>query len=241
MPSTHRGATAWSKYDKNSTVTVGSITIKEQSTPREMATPLRPDGIGTTTRCSSLKLLHDLKLNSNAHDDFARPANQWKVKAEEIGTYSLTPDATYTAKAKVSEIYKDLGLGSTVKKADVTVYVDGVEDASQPACDIKKGDDKTKFGGNGVLTVFYDDDADTITITEVNTYVGDYRKGVKATSTKDAYVVVTFESHQQGSISITRSSRPRLSSRRLPTFCTPTPRMPRRSSPLLWLPRSRAL
>ena len=72
--------------------------------------------------------------------------------------------------------------------------MDGVEDASQPACDIKKGDDKTKFGGNGVLTeVFYDDDADTITITEVNTYVGTIAKSVKATSTKDAYVVVTPE------------------------------------------------
>ena len=184
------------EYDKNSTVTVGNITIKEQSDAKDMANTGKTDGnIDKDGKMQfAEKYFTDLKLNSNAHDDFARPANQWKVKAEEIGTYSLTPDATYTAKAKVSEIYKDLGLGSTVKKADVTVYVDGVEDASQPACDIKKGDDKTKFGGNGVLTeVFYDDDADTITITEVNTYVGTIAKSVKATSTKDAYVVVTPE------------------------------------------------
>ncbi len=178
------------EYDKNSTVTVGNITIN-----KEMANTAKTETIKDDNKMQfAEKYFTDLKLNSNAHDDFARPANQWKVKAEEIGTYSLTPDATYTAKAKVSEIYKDLGLGSTVKKADVTVYVDGVEDASQPACDIKKGDDKTKFGGNGVLTeVFYDDDADTITITEVNTYVGTIAKSVKATSTKDAYVVVTPE------------------------------------------------
>ena len=183
------------EYDKNSTVTVGNITIKEQSDAKEMANTAKTETIKDDNKMQfAEKYFTDLKLNSNAHDDFARPANQWKVKAEEIGTYSLTPDATYTAKAKVSEIYKDLGLGSTVKKADVTVYVDGVEDASQPACDIKKGDDKTKFGGNGVLTeVFYDDDADTITITEVNTYVGTIAKSVKATSTKDAYVVVTPE------------------------------------------------
>ena len=183
------------EYDKNSTVTVGNITIKEQSDAKEMVNTAKTETIKDDNKMQfAEKYFTDLKLNSNAHDDFARPANQWKVKAEEIGTYSLTPDATYTAKAKVSEIYKDLGLGSTVKKADVTVYVDGVEDASQPACDIKKGDDKTKFGGNGVLTeVFYDDDADTITITEVNTYVGTIAKSVKATSTKDAYVVVTPE------------------------------------------------
>ena len=183
------------EYDKNSTVTVGNITIKEQSDAKEMANTAKTETIKDDNKMQfAEKYFTDLKLNSKAHDDFARPANQWKVKAEEIGTYSLTPDATYTAKAKVSEIYKDLGLGSTVKKADVTVYVDGVEDASQPACDIKKGDDKTKFGGNGVLTeVFYDDDADTITITEVNTYVGTIAKSVKATSTKDAYVVVTPE------------------------------------------------
>ena len=183
------------EYDKNSTVTVGNITIKDTSSAKEMANTAKTETIKDDNKMQfAEKYFTDLKLNSNAHDDFARPANQWKVKAEEIGTYSLTPDATYTAKAKVSEIYKDLGLGSTVKKADVTVYVDGVEDASQPACDIKKGDDKTKFGGNGVLTeVFYDDDADTITITEVNTYVGTIAKSVKATSTKDAYVVVTPE------------------------------------------------
>ena len=141
------------EYDKNSTVTVGNITIKEQSDAKEMANTAKTETIKDDNKMQfAEKYFTDLKLNSNAHDDFARPANQWKVKAEEIGTYSLTPDATYTAKAKVSEIYKDLGLGSTVKKADVTVYVDGVEDASQPACDIKKGDDKTKFGGNGVLT-----------------------------------------------------------------------------------------
>ncbi|MEI3297022.1 hypothetical protein [Dysosmobacter welbionis] len=49
----------------------------------------------------------------------------------------------------------------------------------------------TKFGANGVLTeVFYDDDDGAITITQVNTYVGEISKSVAATGKKDAYVEV---------------------------------------------------
>ena len=72
--------------------------------------------------------------------------------------------------------------------------MDGVENASQPARDITKGDDKNKYGDNGVLTeVFYNDDNDSVIITEVNTYIGSINKTVKATDKKDAYVVVTAE------------------------------------------------
>ncbi|MFR0770743.1 MAG: hypothetical protein ACLSHO_15175 [Dysosmobacter sp.] len=151
------------------------------------------------------KYFTDLKLNSNAHDDFMRPANQWKVKAEEIGTYAQTPDATYTAKVKSTDIYKDLALGSAIEKKDVEIYVDGVENDSAAPIAIRKGSD-TKVGvsGNGVLTeVFYDDDADTITITQVNTYVGTIVKTVKATDKKDAYVVVSPETALDGSTGFT--------------------------------------
>ena len=95
-----------------------------------------------------------------------------------------------TVKYKVSDFAKDLSISA--KK--VTVYVDGVENASQPARDITKGDDKNKYGDNGVLTeVFYNDDNDSVIITEVNTYIGSINKTVKATDKKDAYVVVTAE------------------------------------------------
>ncbi len=54
-----------------------------------------------------------------------------------------------------------------------------------------------KYGDNGVLTeVFYDNDDDSVVITEVNTYVGEITKTVKATDKKDAYVVVTPESEK---------------------------------------------
>ena len=75
--------------------------------------------------------------------------------------------------------------------------MDGVENPDQPARDITKGDDKNKYGDNGVLTeVFYDNDNDSVVITEVNTYVGTITKTVKATDKKDAYVVVAPESEK---------------------------------------------
>ena len=183
------------EYDKNSTVIVGNITIKEQSDAKEMANTGKTDGnIDKDGKMQfAEKYFTDLKGVATT-DEFSRPATMWKVKSEEIGTYTDTADATYTKKVEIGDIYKDLGLGKSISAKKVSVYVDGVEDASQPARDITKGDDKNKYGDNGVLTeVFYDDDADTITITEVNTYVGTIAKSVKATSTKDAYVVVTPE------------------------------------------------
>ncbi|MBP3509466.1 S-layer homology domain-containing protein [Oscillibacter sp.] len=130
-------------------------------------------------------------------DDFARPATTWKVKAETVGTYTITPDLTYTKKVESGDVYKDLGLSSTISSADVDVYVDGEYDSSVA---IKKGDE-TKIGksGNGVRTeVYYFDNDDTVVVTQVNTYVGEIVKTVAATAKKDAYVVVSLDSHPTG-------------------------------------------
>ena len=108
----------------------------------------------------------------------------WTLKAEKIGTYADTADLTYTKSVDVCDIYKDLGLGSKIEKKDVSVYVDGVVDPENKIVPvaITKDNDDDSYGANGVLTeVFYDDDADTITITQVNTYVGTIVKTVKAT------------------------------------------------------------
>ena len=186
------------EYDKNSTVIVGNITIKEQSDAKEMANTSKTDGnIDKDGKMQfAEKYFTDLKGVATT-DEFSRPATMWKVKSEEIGTYTDTADATYTKKVEIGDIYKDLGLGKSISAKKVSVYVDGVEDASQPARDITKGDDKNKYGDNGVLTeVFYDNDNDSVVITEVNTYVGTITKTVKATDKKDAYVVVAPESEK---------------------------------------------
>ena len=192
------------EYEKNSTVTVGNITIKDTSTAKEMTNTGKTDGnIDKDGKMQfAEKYFTDLK-KFGATDDFSRPATQWKIKAEEVGKYTDTPDLTYTKAVKAGDIYKDLALGSTIDKKDVTVYING-EKAEDASVALKKGSDSkigkdylTKNGNtystakNGVLTeVFYDKDDDSAIITQVVTYVGQINKSVKATSSKDAYVVI---------------------------------------------------
>ena len=192
------------EYEKNSTVTVGNITIKDTSTAKEMTNTGKTDGnIDKDGKMQfAEKYFTDLK-KFGATDDFSRPATQWKIKAEEVGKYTDTPDLTYTKAVKAGDIYKDLALGSTIDKKDVTVYING-EKAEDASVALKKGSDSkigkdylTKNGNtystakNGVLTeVFYDKDDDSAIITQVVTYVGQINKSVQATSSKDAYVVI---------------------------------------------------
>ena len=192
------------EYDKNSTVTVGNITIKEQSDAKDMANTGKTDGnIDKDGKMQfAEKYFTDLKMFS-ATDDFSRPATQWKIKAEEVGKYTDTPNLTYTKAVKAGDIYKDLALGSTIDKKDVTVYING-EKAEDASVALKKGSDskigkdyleksgkKYSTAKNGVLTeVFYDKDDDSAIITQVVTYVGQINKSMKATSSKDAYVVI---------------------------------------------------
>ena len=184
------------EYEKNSTVTVGNITIKDTSSAKEMANTGKTDGnIDKDGKMQfAEKYFTDLKKNDST-DDFMRPATQWKIKAEEVGKYTDTPDLTYTKKVESGDIYKDLDLGDTIAAKNVTVYVNG-EEATAAEVAIKKGSedaigDKTGSKGNGVLTeVFYDKDDDSVIITQILTYVGEINKTVKATAKKDAYVVL---------------------------------------------------
>ena len=196
------------EYDKNSTVIVGNITIKEQSDAKEMANTGKTDGnIDKDGKMQfAEKYFTDLKKNDST-DDFMRPATQWKIKAEEVGKYTDTADLTYTKKVESGDIYKDLDLGDTISAKNVTVYVNG-EEATAAEVAIKKGSedaigDKTGSKGNGVLTeVFYDKDADSVIITQVVTYVGEINKTVKATAKKDAYVVLTPETSANGNVTV---------------------------------------
>ena len=200
------------EYEKNSTVTVGNITIKDTSDAKEMTNTGKTDGnIDKDGKMQfAEKYFTDLKEFPST-DDFMRPATQWKIKSEEVGKYTDTADLTYTAAVKASDIYKDLDLGSNMAKKDVTVYING-EEATAASTDLKKSNDtKIGFGvyddtkdkevgtnGNGVLTeVFYDKDDDSVVITQVVTYVGQISKTVKATSKKDAYVVIETKASEQ--------------------------------------------
>ena len=183
------------EYDKKDTIVVGDITINSTSSRKEVENNDKTETIANDDKMQfAEKYFDDLKL-SDGTDDFARPANVWRLKSEKIGTYAKEADATYTAKVAVDDIYADLDLGSSVDKKDVAVYVDGVENTKVAApVDITKNDDDTEFGANGVLTeVFYDDDEDSIVITLVNTYVGTINRSVAAKGNKDAYVEIAPE------------------------------------------------
>ena len=180
------------EYDQQNTIVVGDITINTTSSRKDVVNNDKNESISEDNKMQfAERYFDDLKL-SDGTDDFARPANVWRLKAEKIGTYAKEADASYTAKVAVDDIYADLDLGSSVDKKDVTVYEDGAE-LKDKAVDITKNDD-TEFGANGVLTeVFYDDDDDTVVITMVNTYVGTINRSVAAKGNKDAYVEIAVE------------------------------------------------
>lgn len=111
-------------------------------------------------------------LENNVTDHFGRPATTWKYDGKEIDTYAKTADATYTAKVKEKDLWKDLDIseGDSLK---FDYYVDGAESTIT----VDK-DSEDKLGGNGVvLEAFYDTDKDgkatTATIVVINTYFGE--------------------------------------------------------------------
>ena len=170
-----------------SKATYVTATVAEDSTVKNIGKTQLTNSNEYTVELGE-KLFSNLKLNSTA-DAFMRPATKWTLKAETIGTYADTPDLTYTAGTKIGTIYSDLGLSDGISKKNVTEYVDG-DYAGAFAYDIVKGS-KDKVGGNGVLlNVYYDDDAETITFVEVNTYIGKVTAAYPDTTTKDAYVKV---------------------------------------------------
>ena len=170
-----------------SKATYVTATVAEDSTVKNIGKTQLTNSNEYTVELGE-KLFSNLKLNSTA-DAFMRPATKWTLKAETIGTYADTPDLTYTAGTKIGTIYSDLGLSDGISKKNVTEYVDG-DYAGAFAYDIVKGS-KDKVGGNGVLlNVYYDDDAETITFVEVNTYIGKVTAAYPDTTTKDAYVKI---------------------------------------------------
>ena len=76
------------------------------------------------------KYFEKLSRTSNNHDEFGRPANEWKYKSEIVGTYADNSDllATYTAKAPKGELYSLIGssiideLASDSKDSSKTTY-----------------------------------------------------------------------------------------------------------------------
>ena len=90
------------------------------------------------------------------------------LKAKSIGTYADAADLSYTATVEIGTIYSDLGLSKGIDDSKVTYYEDGRNQSSTWTQDIVKGS-KVEKGGNGtLLEVYYNDDAESLTVVQVN-------------------------------------------------------------------------
>ena len=180
------------EYDQQNTIVVGDITINTTSSRKDVSNTTDTDGnIGSRDRKMQFaeRYFGDLSEHDGDSDAFERPSTTWKLKSKTIGTYADEPDVSYTAATRIGDIYTDLGLDDGISKSDVTMYVDGV-DAGSFGYDVVRGE-RQKIGGDGaLLDVYYDDDADTLTLVQVNTYVGKVNTVYGETSTKDAYIVL---------------------------------------------------
>ena len=180
------------EYDQQNTIVIGDITINTTSSRKDVANTTSSDGNIDNDDLMQFaeRYFTDLSKRDGATDEFERPSTTWRLKSTTIGTYADEPDATYTSATRIGDIYSDLGLDDGISKNDVTMYEDGV-DAGSFRYDVVRGE-RTKIGGDGsLLDVYYDDDADTLTLVLVNTYVGKVSSARAETSTRDAYVTVS--------------------------------------------------
>ena len=130
---------------------------------------------------------------------YGRPTNVWKLKKTEIGAYtSIEPTYVYTEATENQDVYKDLGkavIDQTGKKEDLytwTAFVNGkeVDDVVYPinkdAGKVAKDDDYEYTGNGAVTEIYVDDDAQTVTVCEINYYLRQVSKVNDATITVKA-------------------------------------------------------
>ena len=194
------------EYEKNSTITVGNVTVTDNSaakSKRWSSSSVNDGNIDSKGGDGYVQFAEEyfnkLVKESDIADDFGRPATKWTYKGVKVGTYSKTADVTYTENVKLGTIYADLKMSDKDEKA--VVYVDGEQ--AVDFANVKKGNDMkladVKFDandacnvGNGTLTeVYLDRDANKVTIVCINTYVAEINKAIAATKSKEAYVTLS--------------------------------------------------
>ena len=119
----------------------------------------------------------DLK-KVNGEDDFARPASQWKLKNDIIGTYLAEADGTFTTAVDKGDLYDVIGRTvyndiTASKPTDFSVYVDGDPVSSPDVADyfVNNETDDAKGTTKGVLTQVFVDDDNNVILSQIHTYV----------------------------------------------------------------------
>ena len=207
------------EYDAKTSVDINGATVTiAGDKAKEVENTSRTDGyIDDDNKMQfAERYFTDLRLTTDTTDDFGRPANTWRFKGVEVGTFAKTADATYTADVKLGQIYSDLGMSD--KDEAAPVFVDGVEAAE--AAKVSKGNDlkvsELKFTnspaancnvGNGTLIEAYlDEDTNDVTIVAINTYVAEVNKVVAETNSKEAYITLSELAAENGATSGLRAN-----------------------------------
>ena len=192
------------EYESNGTnITVGDTTISTGASKAKVQDALKDNVSGTATERSynstadgKLQFCEQhfskLKLTDTKTDNYQRTATNWELDGKAITTGVKAANVTYTTAVKSSKIYSDLGLSKTVAADKVTLFVDGVSATAGTSANYaitKTGTDKDKtYGGQGVLTEVYYNTDKTVTIIEINTYVGIVTEVTKDTDKTDASI-----------------------------------------------------
>ena len=130
----------------------------------------------------------NLELNDDAHDDFGRPAREWKFKGNEIGTYVKKEliRKEWTTEVTGKDLYDEITKSVLDdKNYDKNVYIDGQDKAEVneqlfelTASALRNNKDGVGATGNGVLTQLFIDpksgnkrDQKDVTVAIINTYL----------------------------------------------------------------------
>ena len=210
------------EYEKNSTITVGNVTVTDNSAAKSKrwgSSAINDGNIdgkkgGDGYVQFAEEYFNKLKKTSDT-DAFARPATKWTNKGDKIGTYADKADVTYTKNVELGDIYKDLGM--TQKDSAAKVFYNGVPAKNvsvSKSNTLKVANDNANKGlvANGTnVEVFYNSDDNAVTICVIDTYAGVINS--KETKVADPYVVVEAKSSiidpAKAPVSITTGTRNR--------------------------------
>ena len=194
------------EYEKNSTVIVGNITIKDTSDAKSKrwgSSAINDGNIdgkkGGDGYVQFAEEYFNKLVKSETTDDMGRPATKWTNKGDKIGTYADKAAQTYYKNVKLGDIYSDLGM--TQKDSHATVIVNGNEAtdvvvSKGNAQKISSGNANDKLVGDGsIVEVFYNEDDNHVTIVVADVYVGEVTS--KETKVADPYVVIALEDPTQ--------------------------------------------
>jgi len=160
------------EYDAKTTVIVGDASVALSGNLKELSNTSKTEGNIIADRKMQFGEKYFTKLTLDTDTGiYGRPTNEWKNAKKEIGSYaSIEPAYVYTESMKDKEVYKDLG-EEIVAEYTWDAYINGAEaDVDLP---VKNDKAEWSYTGEGTVTEIYiDDDEETVTVVEINYYLG---------------------------------------------------------------------